>query len=779
MTGKPNAMTQQGATKHRIIVMGVSGCGKTTIGDLVARELGVPFLDGDSLHPVENVAKMAAGTPLTDEDRWPWLATVGAELATAGNGGLVLACSALRRSYRDAIRDQAPDTVFLHLHGSKEVLKARTEGRSGHFMPPALLESQLATLEPLEADEPGVVVDIAAPVTQVVTEALAGIAAVAGAAVGTSAVGYEGAPGTQPRQFDVDLQAAPFNLDDEAVAWVESTLAGMSLEEQIGQLFINHNNGYSPEYLDGVLEKYHVGGMRYRPGPSAAVQEHIRYAQSRTRIPLLVASNPEMGGAGSCDDGTLVSTHLQAGSHPDKAIARQMGQVAGVETAALGCNWAFAPIVDIHYNWRNTVISTRAFGNTAEIVVERAKEYFDGISESPTVCAMKHFPGDGVDERDQHVVTSYNTFGYDEWNRTYGHVYREMIGHGVQSIMIGHIGAPELSRHFRPGLADKDIRPATLAPELLQDLLRGELGFNGLILTDASQMIGLTQAMKRRDLVPATIAAGCDMFLFFRNPAEDFGYMLDGYKSGVITEHRLHDALRRILALKASLGLHRKPRQELVPPVEALALIGSDAHRAIAAEIADKTVTLVKDTANNLPITPETHKRIRLYGISGGADFTRADPLAYLDTVKAELENAGFEVHLFKTADQREAAGETGVNFMSVISEEATGDYADKYDAAFVFANVKGFAQEAAIRIKWSTPMAAEIPWYVTEVPTVFVSLNQPNHLIDVPMVKTAIHAHAGSPEAIRATIEKIMGKSEFQGTFNENVFCDSFDTRL
>ncbi|MCU1519547.1 MAG: gluconate kinase, family [Pseudarthrobacter sp.] len=553
----------------------------------------------------------------------------------------------------------------------------------------------------------------------------------------------------------------------------------MSLEEKIGQLFINHNNDYSPEYLDGVLEDFHVGGMRYRPGPSAAVQEHIRYAQSKTRIPLLVASNPERGGAGSCDDGTFVSTHLQAGSLPDKAIARKMGQVAGVETAALGCNWAFAPIVDIHYNWRNTVISTRAFGNTPEVVVERAKEYFDGISESPTACAMKHFPGDGMDERDQHVVTSYNTLGYEDWNRTYGHVYREMIGHGVQSIMIGHIGAPELSRHFRPGMADADILPATLSPELLRDLLRGELGFNGLILTDASQMVGLTQAMKRKDLVPATIAAGCDMFLFFRNPAEDFGYMLDGYKSGIITEQRLHDALRRILALKASLGLHKKPVGELVPPVEALAVIGSEAHRNIAAGIADKTVTLVKDTAHNLPITPETHKRIRLYGISGGSDFTRADPLAYLDTVKAELEAAGFEVHLFRTADQREAAGETGVNFMSIISEEATGDYADKYDAAFVFANVKGFAQEAAIRIKWSTPMAAEIPWYVTEVPTVFVSLNQPNHLIDVPMVKTAINAHAGTPEAIRATIQKIKGRSEFQGTFNENVFCDSFDTRL
>ena len=771
MTGNQNAAV---AGRH-IVVMGVSGCGKTTIGDLVARELGVRFLDGDSLHPVENVSKMAAGTPLTDEDRWPWLATVGAELAAAGPAGLVLACSALKRSYRDAIRAQAPETVFLHLHGSRDVLGGRIEGRSGHFMPAALLDSQLATLEPLEADEAGTVVDIAAPVEKVVAAALAGVADQAGAIAGAPAPATVPAVGT----FAVDLQSAPFNLDDDAIAWVESTIAAMSLEEKIGQLFINHNNDYAPEYLDGILEQYHVGGMRYRPGPSAAVQEHIRYAQSKTRVPLLIASNPEMGGAGSCDDGTFVSTHLQAGSHPDKNIARQMGRVAGVETAALGCNWAFAPIVDIHYNWRNTVVSTRSFGNTPEIVVERAKEYFDGISESPTVCAMKHFPGDGLDERDQHVVTSYNTLGYEEWTKTYGHVYREMIGHGVQSIMIGHIGAPELSRHFRPGMAAEDILPATLAPELLQDLLRDELGFNGLILTDASQMIGLTQAMKRSELVPATIAAGCDMFLFFRNPAEDFGYMLEGYKSGVISEARLQDALRRILGLKASLGLHTAARESLVPPAEALQLIGSPAHREIAAQIADKTVTLVKDTAGNLPITPQTHKRIRLYGISGGADFTRADPLAYLDVVRDELEKAGFEVHVFKTAEQREAAGETGVNFMSVISEEATADYAQKYDAAFVFANVKGFAQEAAIRIKWSTPMAAEIPWYATEVPTVFVSLNQPNHLIDVPMVRTAIHAHAGTPEAIRAAIEKIQGKSEFQGTFNENVFCDSFDTRL
>jgi beta-N-acetylhexosaminidase len=199
-----------GADKLRIVVMGVSGCGKTTIGDLVARGLGIRFLDGDSLHPVENVAKMAAGTPLTDEDRWPWLATVGSELAAAGGGGLVLACSALRRSYRDAIRAQAPDAVFLHLHGSKEVLGARIEGRTGHFMPAALLDSQLATLEPLEADEAGVMVDIAAPVDAVVAAALAGIAGIVSSAVQPTRQAAASTGGTRAGPSGVDLQAAPF-----------------------------------------------------------------------------------------------------------------------------------------------------------------------------------------------------------------------------------------------------------------------------------------------------------------------------------------------------------------------------------------------------------------------------------------------------------------------------------------------------------------------------------------------------------------------------------------
>lgn len=161
----------------RVVVMGVSGAGKSTIGTLIADALNFPFVDADSLHPLENIRKMAAGTPLNDEDRWPWLDLVGHELAHAQGRGMVVACSALKRSYRDAIRRQAPDTIFLHLDGSVEVLSTRLEGRSGHFMPPALLASQVAALERLADDESAVVVDIAASMSQIVERAVTGIRA--------------------------------------------------------------------------------------------------------------------------------------------------------------------------------------------------------------------------------------------------------------------------------------------------------------------------------------------------------------------------------------------------------------------------------------------------------------------------------------------------------------------------------------------------------------------------------------------------------------------------
>ena len=167
----------------QIVVMGVSGCGKSSVGKKLASEMGARFIDGDDLHPKTNREKMAAGIPLNDDDREPWLELVGRALAGAANPvdvfevvkptGTVVACSALKRKYREQILRLAPNTQFVHLHGSPQLLESRMKSREGHFMKAEMLKSQLDTLEPLEADEPGKVYDVALPVEQIVKQVLA------------------------------------------------------------------------------------------------------------------------------------------------------------------------------------------------------------------------------------------------------------------------------------------------------------------------------------------------------------------------------------------------------------------------------------------------------------------------------------------------------------------------------------------------------------------------------------------------------------------------------
>jgi gluconokinase len=152
-----------------VVIMGVSGSGKTTVGRALAERFGVPYAEADDFHPAANVAKMASGQPLTDEDRWPWLRIIAEWITERGEDrGGVVTCSALKRSYRDLLRTAADDVWFLHLDGSRELIGARIADRTGHFMPPALLDSQFADLEPLREDEAGLRVDVAARPEEIV-----------------------------------------------------------------------------------------------------------------------------------------------------------------------------------------------------------------------------------------------------------------------------------------------------------------------------------------------------------------------------------------------------------------------------------------------------------------------------------------------------------------------------------------------------------------------------------------------------------------------------------
>ena len=587
----------------------------------------------------------------------------------------------------------------------------------------------------------------------------------------------------------VNLKVKPYYLDEEAISWVEETLNAMTIEEKIGQLFINMGSSTEEEYLKNSLEKYKFGAVRYNPGPADKVLEQNRILQENSKIPLLIAANAETGGNGAFMGGTDVGAPIKIGATRNAKYAYEMGRISGIECAAIGANWTFAPVTDIMLNWRNPVIQTRTFGDDADRVLEMSKAYMKGFMESNGICAMKHFPGDGVDERDQHLSNSSNSLSCEEWDNTFGKVYSGMIDAGIHSIMVGHIMLPAYERKYNKNLSEGgEIMPATVSKAIITDLLKGQLEFNGLVVTDASHMVGLTSRMKRSDMLPAAIAAGCDLFLFFNDPDEDFGYMMDGYKNGIITDERLDDAIRRILGTKAYLGLHKKDKKDIVPPKEGLSVIGSEEFKNIAREISDEAITLVKNIDKSiLPISVEKNKRILLIEqeISNPvmAMFVGAgSKKTFTEYFKEKLEAEGFEVDIYESPIDkvkkvsREEAGRIMMNAYS--AKAAITDLTDKYDLVIQLASVYNAAGTTQ-RIEWKMSKGTpDIPWYVHELPTIFVSLCSPFHLADVPQVKTYINCYDKNEHTLDALIEKLLGRSEFKGVDPVDSFCGLEDTR-
>ena len=583
----------------------------------------------------------------------------------------------------------------------------------------------------------------------------------------------------------VDLKAKPYNLDDEAIKWVEETIASMTIEEKIGQLFINMGASRDEEYLKSVLDNYHIGGVRYNPGTAEEVYEQNKILQENSRIPLLIAANTEAGGNGACTDGTYIGNEVKIAATNDKQYAYEMGRVSGIEASAIGCNWSFAPIVDINRNWRNPIISTRTWSQDVDQTLELSLEYMRGIMESGIAPAAKHFPGDGIDERDQHLSFAPNYLSTEEWDETFGKVYSGLFEAGLPSIMAGHISLPSYVRYFNPEASvQEQILPATLNKYILTDLLRGKMGFNGLVVTDASHMVAMTSSMKRSEMLPTAIAAGSDLFLFFNDPDEDFGYMMEGYKSGIITEDRLEEALTRILGTKAALGLHKKAKNEIMmPKEEAMSRIGLEESKSIAIEVADKAITLVKNNEDIFPISPEKYKRVLLVDVKGteggfGALIGSQGPKPS-QMMKERLEKEGFEVSIWESPadkimklppEERMAA----IGSVYAAKRPIT-DLTDNYDLIINLASVNPNTDQ---RIQWPASKGTpDIPFYVNEVPTIFISVLCPFHLADVPQVKTYINAYDNKDVTFAALVDKMLGRSEFKGISSVDAFCGLGDT--
>lgn len=590
----------------------------------------------------------------------------------------------------------------------------------------------------------------------------------------------------------VDLHAKPYHLTDEDIAWVESTIASMTDEEKVGQLFWQLTASREESYLQELMEKYHLGGCRYNGMPGAKVLEQNRTLQKYAKIPVFIACNPETGGNGVCPDGTFVSSQVKIGATGKTEYAQAMGRVSGAQIAATGCNMAFAPVVDITYNWECEEVLSRAYGNDPKMVASMGKAFMDGVHETAGVAACaKHFPGNGQDYRDAHMSNNVNYFGLEDWMASYGLVYKTLIDGGLPAIMGGHILMPEYMRELNPDITPEELRPATLCPDIMTGLLRDKLGFNGMVVTDASHMVGMTNQMKRKDMLPLAINAGCDMFLFFNDPEEDFTTMLNAYQTGVISEARMTEALTRILGLKASMGLHKKAKEALCPSAEELpAVLNNPEYKAYAGQISKDCLTLVKNKQEGvLPLSPEKTKRVMIVQVKGadgpmaalaamamGGGAPKKSPA---EKLRDRLIEKGFDAFIYVSPlDKIMADVKAGKPFslnLYFAGKNAISEFVSGQDLVITLFNVANGHPAFGM-----SKGGGEIPWYVHELPVVGISVNKPTMLADCPMLQTYINTYDANDDTMDALVDALLtGPEAFKGTDPIDSYCGMIDTHM
>lgn len=567
----------------------------------------------------------------------------------------------------------------------------------------------------------------------------------------------------------IHLEEKPFNLSAEQIAFVEKKLSEMSFDDKIGQLFLPINYIEDEQELRDFVRTFQPAGLMNRPAPGKVNQNRHRIMQEESKIPMLIPANIESGGNGIAVEGTAFGNPLQVAAAGETAYAYELGKIAGAEGRAVGVNYAFAPIIDIDYNTLNPITNTRTFGNNPETVYEMASAYIDGLMEGgKDMCySIKHFPGDGVDNRDQHLHTTYNTLSVEEWEATYGKNYRRLIEKGATTVMVGHIGLPEYVKALNPNAAKKEIlSPGSLSKEIVTDLLRGKMGFNGVIITDSTSMNGFYAHMSRERAVPTAIANGCDMFLFNFSVAEDYEFMKKGIENGILSMERVDEAVTRVLALKVSMGLFEKQAAgTLVPGEEALSVLGKPEYVAFAKECADKAVTLVKDEEKNLPITPETHKKIMVYVMGDREDFYGNQKVGAM-FIEA-MEKEGFEIDTF----------DYSVHFPN--PNDTTKEFVEKYDAAIYVLSEGTSSNQTTVRLTWNLPLANDAPWFVNDIPTIAISFANPYHLRDMPEIKTFINAYTTNRFNVEAVVDKLVGRSAFTGKNPVDTTCGYYELRM
>ena len=430
--------------------------------------------------------------------------------------------------------------------------------------------------------------------------------------------------------------------DKQAAAWVKKTLAKMTLDEKVGQLVVPGLNGvYTPidseaqDKLERLVREgrvggfhvfgggealppallnpvYGVAGSRTIKGDALAIATLVNRLQRAAALPLLFTADFE-GGAGYIVDGaTRMPRAMALGATRDPALAERAGRLGAAEGRALGVHVDFYPVVDVNVNPQNPVINIRSFGEDPELVSRLATAYMRGIQQGGMLSTAKHFPGHGDTSTDTHLDLAVIEHPRARLDAVELVPFRAAIAAGVDAVMSSHIRLPALD--------PTEGRPATLSRPILTGLLREELGFKGLVFTDSMSMLAIAKRFTPAEAAALAVQAGADVVLDSPDPQAALRGIKEAVERGEIARDALDRSVERILKAKAKLGLQRSRTVD----VEAVpASVGGRAHEALAAEIASRAITLLKDERGQLPLALPQKARVLLLSLVDSASGWR------------------------------------------------------------------------------------------------------------------------------------------------------------
>lgn len=398
--------------------------------------------------------------------------------------------------------------------------------------------------------------------------------------------------------------------DEPAVPWPERTLAQMTLRRKVGQMMMPPVLGdFSPEgstsetRVERLIDEQQIGGLLVSVGMPTEVAVKLNELQARSQVPLLVGSDLETGAGfrlrGAVDVKTGIDlggatefpSQMAVGATGDPRLAYEMGRITAEEGRAVGIQVPFAPVLDVNNNPDNPIINVRSFGEDPELVARLGAAYVRGVDEHGAMATGKHFPGHGDTDVNSHTALPVNRAPRPRLDSVELVPFRAAIDAGLGAIMTAHIGVPALEN----GSSD----PATLSPQVMTGLLRGQLGFGGLVFTDALDMGAIDRGYGRTEAPVRAVLAGADVILQPPSVATAIDAIVAAVEGGRIPESRIDESVLRILRVKEKLGLAQGGG---VPPGDVHRKVGIPEHVAVAQEIANKSLVLLKNGRDLLPL---------------------------------------------------------------------------------------------------------------------------------------------------------------------------------